>query len=162
MTLNATRRFPFPDGSFDYAFSEHQMEHIGYQAARFMLRECYRILRSGGKIRIAVPSVDQLVQLYQPKRTDLQEHYIKQVTLTCYPEAEIGNPCFALNASFLNWGHKFLYDRATLTSELEKAGFRRVQFFLPGESDDSNLKGLETRTSETDVYETMVAQAARS
>lgn len=161
VTLDATRRFPFPDQSFDYVFSEHQLEHISYEGALSMLRECHRILRSGGKIRIALPSLDRLVELFASDRNGLQERYIRHVTQMCYPGALQANACFAINSAFMNWGHRFLYDRATLTSSLENAGFSQVQFFAPGVSDDANLQGIETRTSETDAYETMVAQAVR-
>jgi predicted SAM-dependent methyltransferase len=161
VTLDATKAFPFPDGSFDYVFSEHQLEHISYDDAMVMLRECHRILRPGGKIRLALPSLDRLVQLIGPTRTEAQGRYIRHVTNICYPKVQKPNPCFAINAAFMNWGHKFLYDRATLSCTLEAIGFTGVQFFVPGQSDDSNLTGIETRTSEMDVYETMAVQGMR-
>lgn len=161
VTLDATKTFPFPDASFDYVFSEHQMEHIGYEDALIMLHECRRILRPGGKIRIAVPSLDRLLQLFSPSRTDLQERYIHHVTNMNYPGVQNPDPCFAVNSTFMNWGHRFIYDQTTLTNTLESTGFTLVQFFAPGQSDDPNLSGIETRTSEMDMYETMVAQAVR-
>jgi predicted SAM-dependent methyltransferase len=161
VTLDATKRFPFPDASFDYVFSEHQLEHIGYEDALVMLSECRRILRPGAKIRIALPSLDRMLQLFGPTRTDLQDRYIRYVANSCYPGAQNPNPCFAMNAAFMNWGHRFIWDQATLSTTLETKGFAHIQFFTPGQSDDSNLTGIETRTSEMDMYETMVAQAVR-
>jgi predicted SAM-dependent methyltransferase len=139
VTLDATKTFPFPDASFDYVFSEHQLEHIGYEDALVMLSECRRILRPEGKIRIALPSLDRLLQLFGPTRTDLQERYIGHVTNMNYPGARCPNPCFAINSAFMNWGHRFLYDQTTLTNALESAGFTLVQFFTPGQSNDRNL-----------------------
>jgi len=162
MTLDATKPFPFNSASFDYVFSEHQMEHISYDDALTMLRECHRILRPGGKIRIAVPSVDRLIELFGPSRTDQQDRYIAYRTKMCYPNTGNPSPCFAINASFMNWGHKFLYDRETLYEILHSIGFSDIRFFAPGESDDANLAGIEVRTSDIDSYETMVAQAVRS
>jgi predicted SAM-dependent methyltransferase len=161
VTLDATKRFPFLDASFDYVFSEHQLEHIGYEDALVMLGECRRILRPEGKIRIALPSLDRLLQLFGPTRTHLQERYIRNVTNINYPNVQSPNPCFAINSTFMNWGHRFIWDQATLSETLESKGFARVQFFTPGQSDDPNLSGIETRTSEMDKYETMVAQAVR-
>jgi predicted SAM-dependent methyltransferase len=158
ITLDATRPFPFPESSFDYVFSEHQIEHIRYEEAVGMLKECYRILRSGGKIRIATPCLDRLLGLSNPT-TDLQHRYMRGVTNGHYPGVAYANSCFAINGAFMHWGHKFLYDRDTLRLTLERVGFTDVQFFAPCESDDSNLTGVETRVSEMDVYETMVAQA---
>jgi len=161
VTLDATKTFPFQDASFDYVFSEHQLEHISNDDARVMLQECHRILRPGGKIRLALPSLDRLVQLIGPTKTDVQERYIRYATSICYPNVQTPNPCFAINAAFMNWGHKFLYDRVTLSCALQTIGFTNIQFFAPGQSDDSNLSGIETRNSEMDVYETMVVQAIR-
>jgi predicted SAM-dependent methyltransferase len=161
MTLDATRRFPFANGSFDYVFSEHQMEHIPYDGALNMLSESHRILRTGGKIRIAIPSVNPLVELFAIDKTDQQNRYIDYRTKLCYPNAISPNPCYAINAAFMNWGHKFLYDRETLGHIFLKIGFTDVRFFMPGQSDDENLAGVESRTSDIDNYETMVIQAVR-
>jgi predicted SAM-dependent methyltransferase len=161
VTLDASRPFPLADASFDYVFSEHQMEHIPFEGALNMLRESHRILRPGGKIRIAVPSVDALLGLFVANRTDQQNRYIEYRTKLCYPNAISPTPCYAMNASFMNWGHKFLYDRETLSQILLKIGFADVRFFTPGQSDDENLTGLESRTSDIDNYETMVVQATR-
>jgi predicted SAM-dependent methyltransferase len=162
VTLDATKRFPFSNASFDYVFSEHQLEHISYEDALIMLSECHRILRPGGKIRIALPSLDRILQLFGATKTDLQDRYLREAANRCYPVVHDPNPCFAINAAFMNWGHRFIYDQATLHSTLEKMGFTQIKFVAPGESDDPNLSGLETRISEADVYETMVVQAVRS
>jgi predicted SAM-dependent methyltransferase len=161
VTLDATRPFPFPDSSFDCVFSEHQIEHIGYDDGLLMLRECYRILRPGGTIRIATPSLDKMIALSNDKRNELQDAYIQDRTRNLYPTAPSPTSCFAINGAFRYWGHQFVYDKATLRLTLEAAGFADVRFFEPGESDDENLSGLETRVSEMDVYETMVVQGIR-
>lgn len=162
VALDATKTFPLPDASFDYVFSEHQMEHIAYSEALGMLKQCRRILRPGGKIRLAVPSLDRLVELLRPARTDLQDRYIRYSTNFWWPSVQNPGPCFAFNSSFMNWGHKFLYDETTLRNTLETTGFTGIQFFAPGVSDDPNLTGIETRISEMDVYETTVVQAVRA
>jgi predicted SAM-dependent methyltransferase len=159
VALDATKTFPLPDSSFDYVFSEHQLEHIDYGGALNMLKECRRILRPGGKIRLAVPSLDRLVELIQATRTEVQDRYIRYSTDFWWPSVQNPGPCFAFNSAFMNWGHKFLYDQATLRNALETSGFTRTQFFAPGVSDDPNLSGIEVRVSEMDVYETLVVQA---
>jgi predicted SAM-dependent methyltransferase len=159
IALDATKTFPIPDASFDYVFSEHQLEHIAYNQAVAMLRECRRILRPGGKIRLALPSLDRMLELFQPTRTDLQDKFIRYTAEFTWPAVQDPGPCFAINSAFMNWGHRFIYDRETLRKTLEATGFAQVRFFSPGVSDDPNLTGIETRTTEMDVYETMVAQA---
>ena len=61
--LDTAHRFPLPDASFDYVFSEHQIEHLSSSRGLFMLAECYRILRPGGRIRIATPNLATIAAL---------------------------------------------------------------------------------------------------
>ena len=49
--LDATKPFPFPSNSFEEIFTEHMIEHIPYTKALSMLKECYRVLQPGGKLR---------------------------------------------------------------------------------------------------------------
>jgi len=73
-----------------------------------------------------------------------------------------------MNFQLRQFGHEFLYDPATLRNALQQAGFARVQQFAPGESNDPELRDLESRQrhANSDVvmmneYETMVWQAVR-
>lgn len=45
--LDVTRRFPFPDGKFDFIVAEQMIEHVRFRDAVHMLRECHRVLRPG-------------------------------------------------------------------------------------------------------------------
>ncbi len=57
-------RFPFADGSFDAAYGSHVLEHLEPAAAERLLQDCFRILKPGGTIRIAVPDLESIVRLY--------------------------------------------------------------------------------------------------
>lgn len=100
--------------------------------------------------------------MFNSPLTDIQERYIHRMIGFSYPGVKNYNPCLTINAVFMNWGHRFIYDKATLSGILEAKGFTDIQFFTPGKSDDVNLSGLETRTLDTDAYETMIIQAVRA
>ena len=51
--MDATEPFPLPSQSFDAVHCEHVIEHVAYEAGMTMLRECRRVLRPGGVLRIA-------------------------------------------------------------------------------------------------------------
>lgn len=51
-------RLPFEDGSLHFVFSEHFFEHLFYDEAISLLRECHRVLAPRGLIRISVPDAD--------------------------------------------------------------------------------------------------------
>jgi predicted SAM-dependent methyltransferase len=55
---------PFSDGTFDVVYHSHVLEHFSKQAAPGFLRECHRVLKSGGIIRVAVPDLERIARLY--------------------------------------------------------------------------------------------------
>ena len=58
------RGIPFPDGTFDVVYHSHVLEHLGREDAPGFLRECRRVLRAGGSIRVVVPDLEQLARRY--------------------------------------------------------------------------------------------------
>lgn len=68
--LDLTRRFPFPDASLDAIYSSHVFEHLHSDVLEHCLRECRRVLRPGGILRIAVPDLDNMVAHYDPADPD--------------------------------------------------------------------------------------------
>jgi predicted SAM-dependent methyltransferase len=55
---------PFPETSFDVVYHSHLLEHFSRKRALPFLRECYRVLRPGGVIRVAVPDLEKIVRAY--------------------------------------------------------------------------------------------------
>lgn len=58
------RELPFQDSSFEAAYGSHVLEHLEPDAASRLLRECHRILKPGGILRIAVPDLEAIARLY--------------------------------------------------------------------------------------------------
>jgi predicted SAM-dependent methyltransferase len=168
MYMDASARFPIPEGAFDYVYAEHVIEHVTFAEGRTMLSESYRVLRRGGRIRIATPDLRQLVQLYVDREEPSvdQSDYVRWVAETFFPDGTKGGATFVLNNAFRAWGHAFLYDEETLRSSLLDVGFvdiRRVPF---GESDDPNLRGLERHgavvgSRAMNEFETMVLEGSK-
>src|SRR5207247_1653378 len=134
--IYATRRFPFKDNTFDYVFSEHMIEHIEYQSALVMLRECFRVLKPGGKIRMSTPDLKVLVGLFSDEKTAAQNFYVDWMTRRFLPDATYCKEVFLINNAFRAWGHEFLYDREAIEITMKKVGFKDVRYYHPGVSDD--------------------------
>jgi predicted SAM-dependent methyltransferase len=142
--LDATRRFPFKDDTFDYVYSEHMIEHIEYQSALLMLRECFRVLKPGGKIRMSTPDLRVLAGLFSNEKTTSQNFYVDWMTRRFLPDVAYCKEVFLINNAFRAWGHQFLYDRETIEITMNKIGFEKVRYYRPRESDDENLRGIES------------------
>jgi len=64
--MDVRKRFPFPSESFDFVYSSHLLEHLFPEEAEKCLSETYRVLKSGGLVRFAVPDLDEIVKNYDP------------------------------------------------------------------------------------------------
>lgn len=55
---------PLPDEAFDVVYHSHLLEHFTKPAAAAFLKECFRVLRPGGVIRVAVPDLEAIARNY--------------------------------------------------------------------------------------------------
>jgi predicted SAM-dependent methyltransferase len=162
--MDARETFPLPDASFDVVFSEHMLEHLSYPDGLHCLRECRRVLRPRGRIRVATPSLERLMNLYDRDLSDLQRRYLRWSIDEFMPHADAQLPGFVLNTFVRAWGHEFVYDAQTLRHALERSGFEEIEERRVGESDDPHLSGLERHLREApelNEYETLVLEARR-
>jgi|ERR1700723_447866 predicted SAM-dependent methyltransferase len=164
--LNATARFPFDANTFDYIMAEHMIEHIEYDQAQMMLRECLRVLRPGGRVRFSTPDMRVLLALHSREKTDAQRYYTDWVAARLMPEVSECKEVFVINNAFRFWGHLFLYDQETLDLALRSAGFREMRFYKAGDSDDPKLRNLESHGREIGAehinqFETIVVEGCK-
>jgi len=134
--LDVTQGLPFADVSF--VFAEHFIEHLAYADALALLRECRRILRDDGILRLSTPNLDWV----------WVTHYRFDA-----PDDQQVAACFYLNRAFHGWGHQFLYNERTLTATLRDAGFANVKRVAYGESEHPELRGLERHEKSPDYGE---------
>lgn len=165
--LDATTTFPMPDNVFEYAFSEHMIEHVSYEAGHVMLREIRRVLKPGGKVRIATPNLRNILALYTDAPTPIQAEYMKWSIDRHTHGRSIYTPPHVINTFMTSWGHTFVYDVPSLRRSMEDAGFTNVTEFKPEHSDDANLRGIEMHATEIgsvamNELETMVLEGTKA
>lgn len=164
--MDGTTRFPFADNTIDYVFSEHVIEHIEFDEGMFMLKEAFRVLKSGGRIRIATPDLAQIIAIYSNPNGDAQQAYIKWIMDTFRPKIGEYNPAHVINQSFHGWRHFFIYDQPTLKQAFQDAGFVDITQYTPNHSNDEHFNGIEQHGQYVDseasmLYETMVFEARK-
>ena len=162
--LDATRRFPFSDGTFACVFSEHMIEHIPLTAGRHLLTESFRVLAPGGVIRIATPDLARIIRLFAAE-DETARSYLRWSAAHYRLGSDLPVAPIVINDLFHDHGHQFLYDEATLSAALSAAGFRDIVRRAPRESAYPELRGLEVHMhvigEEANNYETLVLEARR-
>lgn len=109
---------PYDDNVVDLVYSSHMLEHLTYNDGLKALTECYRVMKPGATIRIAVPDAKILTNLYvQGKLNTLDE-----VNDGCAGIPLEANKLFEL---LLN-NHHAIYDVENLSNLLGRAGFAEV------------------------------------
>src|SRR5687767_3201991 len=61
---NLIEGIPFPDNSFDVVYHSHVLEHFTKQRGFLFIKECYRVLKPNGILRIVVPDLEEIVREY--------------------------------------------------------------------------------------------------
>lgn len=144
LCFDATRRFPFGDDEFDLVFSEHMIEHMTFTDGAAVLRECVRVLKPNGRLRITTPDINFLIKLYTGPRSPLEDEYLKWAS---WPFEDSPPPdeaaIFVFNRFVRAWGHLFIYDPPTLSNLMTRLGLVDIEAFGLGESRDPRLCGLE-------------------
>lgn len=168
--MDATKQFPLPSRSFDAVQCEHVIEHVTYKAGLAMLRECRRVLRDDGVMRILTPNLQFVRRLIDgaddPALVEYVEWSNRRVSepVAAVEPKDLRNACFAANRLLRNDGHMFIYDEATLRGALETAGFSEIVSVAPGESTHPQLQGADRHGDEVgrgfNELETLAVEAS--
>jgi predicted SAM-dependent methyltransferase len=142
---------PAPDTSCEAIYSEHMLEHLTVEQGLQFLRECRRVLRPRGVVRIAMPSLDDMIEKSAAGRWRDQAWLDEPQWRFIASRAEM------FNIMFRWWGHQWIYDRDELHRRLREAGFETIRDAAWGESTVDCLHGRETRNNSL-----LICEAVRS
>jgi predicted SAM-dependent methyltransferase len=136
---DVTDPLPVEDCACRLIYSEHLVEHLTVEDARRLLVECHRALAPGGILRLAMPSLERLVEQYGSGR------WREQPWLSQPENRHVSTPCEMLNVAFRSWGHEWLYDAEELHRRLSEAGFTDIRDMDSGFSEVPDLANRERR-----------------
>jgi len=100
---------PFKTHTFDLVYSSHVLEHFHRDMTQKVINEWVRVLKPGGIIRLSVPSIENLIKIYEVSGD-----------LECIIGPLMGGQTYSENF------HYNVFDKKTLTSMLELAGCEAV------------------------------------
>lgn len=152
ITHNLTQGIPFPDASFDVVYHSHLLEHFPKNAAKSFLRECCRVLRPQGVLRVIIPDLEQIARNYlialEQASSGSQEWAANYewILLEMYDQTT-RNHCGGEMATYLFKEHihnqEFILERnGTEAKNLIEAGFQHRQQSHSGVVSESQSKKL--------------------
>jgi len=124
--LDVRNKLNIPSSSVNYIYSSHFVEHLSHAALVFHLKECYRILKRGGVLRVGVPDFERLFLNYAKGTSDrfeeIREHLGKKFGLP----VELVTYMDQINKGVYEFGaHKTVLDFDKFRNLLIHSGFNK-------------------------------------
>jgi predicted SAM-dependent methyltransferase len=122
VALDICKKLPFEDGSVDWVYAEHLVEHVSLADGITWLTEVRRILAPGGLLRLTTPDLATYVDGYQEGNAFFDRHRKRLHAIGLGPPMP-ARRAFMFNQIFYLYGHRWLYDLDELRYALGEAGF---------------------------------------
>ncbi len=117
---------PFASNSIDSIYSTHMIEHFYPDELEQLLRECKRVLKPGGGLRLVVPSLRNAISAYQQERMDW--------FYDSFPRHFDSLGGRFSNFVFCDGQHRTAFDFEYLHEVLREAGFQQIEESTEGKS----------------------------
>ena len=124
--LDVRNGLPFPANSVDSIYSTHMFEHFYPDELNRLLRECRRVLKPGGGVRLIVPNLESAIQAYSRNQSAWFDD--------SFPRHFDSLGGRFSNFVFCDGQHRTAFDFTYLDEVLRKAGFREVERSAEGKS----------------------------
>jgi len=79
--VNLLDKLPFEDNFVDIIYCSHFLEHLSSNQANTFIKECYRILKKNGIIRVVVPDLENIVKEYLKNLQHCLDNEIKKLDI---------------------------------------------------------------------------------
>jgi len=119
----------FPDNYADMIYASHVLEHISRNKLIDVLKEWRRVLKRGGRLRLAVPDFDRLIEVYKLSNNDVMSIV-----------SQLMGSSGEYDDHHTIWNYKFAKEL------LESIGFDDVSIWDPNKADLHNFYDKSSRT----------------
>jgi len=141
---------PFERDSFQFVYASHLLEHLYWEEGQKLFRQCFRVLKPGGCLRIVVPDLKVIARKYMadsPVENDSKNELTSADQFNdhllmhgrCPPPS--GNLLYRIHTALNDFHtHKWMYDADSLTQCFRMVGFTEVREMA---CHDSRIAGIE-------------------
>lgn len=123
---------PFKNQTVQYIFTSHFLEHLEHNQAVTLLNDCYRVLKTAGKIRISIPDLEYAIKLYPKDKERMLQHYF-----------------FIDKSEGYHAQHKYMYDYEMIHKLLTQIGFKKVARYSFRKGDVPDIDQLDNRPEDS-------------
>lgn len=124
------KNLPFADGTVDIIYSSHLIEHLYLSESKVHLKDCYRVLKKEGIIRIVVPDLKFIISEYIKNSENdklVKADILCKKLLMRAEDPPRGSFMYRLYTCMKDLhSHKWQYDADSLIYHVKNAGFRNV------------------------------------
>jgi SAM-dependent methyltransferase len=124
--LDVRNGLPFPSNTVDSVYSTHMFEHFYPDELQALLRECLRVLKPGGGVRLVVPNLASAISAYSQKQSGW--------FYDSFPRHFDSLGGRFSNFVFCDGQHRTAFDFGYLDEVLRQSGFREVEESAEGRS----------------------------
>jgi len=112
------------DGAAQHIHCEHFLEHLTLEDGKQLLRECFRILRSGGTLRLILPDAEKYLRAY----VNDDAAFFERLKNLGNPSVPFQSPIEIINQMFrMGNDHLHAWDEKSLRYYLGQVGFVEIQ-----------------------------------
>lgn len=125
--VDIRHHFPLEAETVKYVYCSHVLEHFDRWEAVKILKECHRVMKDGGVIRVVIPDIEKLCKIYL-KRMMNKKSDSRPAQDFCRlwwgydKDIEPRNLIQRLSRKFIR-DHRWNYDKEELSMVLKEAGF---------------------------------------
>jgi predicted SAM-dependent methyltransferase len=141
---------PFPDNSVSAVYASHVLEHLYREEGQRLMAESFRVLETGGVLRIVVPDLRTIVEEYLGTGASKGQKsgseslgpadQMNQRLLMRWPTPSSSHLLYRMYNSWQDFhSHKWMYDADSLIALFRGTGFVQVE---RRECHDSRIAGI--------------------
>jgi predicted SAM-dependent methyltransferase len=113
------KKLPWDDESISAIYSSHTLEHLTKSEGHQLMRECYRVLSEGSRIRIVVPDLADIVARYTAGSLAADD-FVHELGVGSERSGSLLRDFAKYSISF---PHQCMYDTESLVRLLTEVGF---------------------------------------